>query len=40
VCYASTLSACGYPCDQFFGDICPFLAPGSSCNVATGQCQF
>lgn len=40
VCYTSTFSACGYPCDQYFGDICPFLAPGSSCNLSTGQCEF
>lgn len=40
VCYTSTVSACAYPCNQFFGDLCPFIAPGSSCNVATGQCEF
>lgn len=40
VCYTSTVLACGIPCDTFFGDICPFLAPGSSCNAATSQCEY
>lgn len=40
ICYTSTVKACGIPCDNFFGEICPFVAPGSSCNLATGQCEF
>jgi hypothetical protein len=40
LCYTSTLGACGIPCDNFFGEICPFLAPGSSCNLTTRQCEF
>ena len=40
ICYTSTLGACGLPCDNFFGDICPFAAPGSSCNKSTRQCEF
>jgi hypothetical protein len=40
ICYTSTLGACGIPCDNFFGEICPFVAAGSSCNLATRQCEF
>ncbi len=40
ICYAATAFSCGIPCDNFFGDVCPFVAAGSSCNVATQQCQF
>jgi len=40
ICYTSTVGTCGIPCNNFFGEICPFLAPGSSCNLATGQCEF
>ena len=40
ICYAHTASTCGYPCDQFFGQICPFVAPGSYCNFSTRQCEF
>lgn len=40
ICYTSTVGACSIPCDRFFGDICPFLAPGSACNLSTGQCEF
>jgi len=40
VCYTHTAYACGYPCDAFFGDVCPFVAPGSFCNLATQQCEF
>ena len=32
--------ACGIPCTSFFGDVCPFVAPGSTCNEATDQCEF
>jgi hypothetical protein len=39
-CYTSTVGACGIPCDYFVGDVCPFLAPGSTCNPATRQCEF
>ncbi len=40
ICYDHTSAACGLPCDAFVGAICPFTAPGSSCNVATEQCEF
>ncbi len=40
ICYTSTVKACGIPCDSFFGEICPFLAPGSTCNLTTRQCEF
>lgn len=40
LCYTSTVGACGIPCDNFFGEICPFLAPGSSCNLTTRQCEY
>ncbi|HEY6728915.1 MAG TPA: hypothetical protein VI197_33125 [Polyangiaceae bacterium] len=40
LCYTSTLGTCGIPCGYFVGEICPFLAPGSSCNGATRQCEF
>lgn len=40
ICYTSTLGTCGIRCDRFFGEICPFVAPGSTCNIATGQCEF
>lgn len=40
ICYTSTTDTCGIPCDQFFGQICPFVAPGSQCNLATHQCEF
>lgn len=40
ICYDDTANTCGLPCDAFFGNICPFVAPGSVCNLATQQCQF
>ncbi|MCC6521186.1 MAG: hypothetical protein IT373_00860 [Polyangiaceae bacterium] len=40
ICYTHTVFACGYRCDQFFGQICPYVAPGSYCNASTGQCEF
>ncbi len=40
VCYTNTAQACGLPCTSFFGDVCPFLAPGSVCNPVTQQCEF
>lgn len=40
ICYDHTANSCGIPCDQFFGDVCPFVAAGSSCNLATTQCEF
>jgi hypothetical protein len=39
-CYDHTVRACGIPCDQFFGDVCPFIAPGSFCSSITQQCEF
>lgn len=40
ICYDHTLHTCAPPCNMFFGMICPFVAPGSFCNMATGQCEF
>jgi hypothetical protein len=40
ICYDHTSHTCGPPCDQFFGDVCPFVAAGSTCNDATLQCEF
>ena len=40
ICYTHTAWACGYPCSQFFGEICPFVALGSSCSGITNQCEF
>jgi hypothetical protein len=40
MCYDHTANTCGIPCTSFFGDVCPFVAPGSSCNPATDQCEF
>ncbi len=40
LCYDHTVRACGPPCGDFFGDVCPFIAPGSFCNDATQQCEF
>ena len=40
VCYSNSVNACGIPCTNFFGDVCPFLLPGSICNQATDQCEF
>jgi hypothetical protein len=40
MCYTHTVFACGIPCDSFFGDVCPFVAPGSTCNHTTHQCEF
>jgi hypothetical protein len=40
ICYGATARACGIPCTAFFGDVCPFVAPGSFCNPATDECQF
>lgn len=40
LCYDHTADVCGFPCDAFFGDVCPFVAPGSTCNLATSQCEF
>ena len=40
ICYDHTADACGLPCTAFFGDVCPFVAPGSTCNAATDQCEF
>lgn len=40
ICYTHTSYTCGVPCSSFFGDVCPFVAPGSYCSVATQQCEF
>ena len=40
ICYTHTANACGFPCTDFFGDVCPFVAAGSFCNQATQQCEF
>jgi len=40
ICYTHTAYACGIPCDNFFGDVCPFVAAGSFCNAVTQQCEF
>ena len=40
LCYTHTAYACGIPCDNFFGDVCPFVAAGSFCNANTHQCEF
>ncbi|HRI68559.1 MAG TPA: putative metal-binding motif-containing protein [Polyangium sp.] len=40
LCYPHASHACGIPCTSYFGDICPFFAPGSYCNDATQQCEF
>lgn len=40
ICYDHTADSCGLPCTAFFGDVCPFVAPGSTCNAATDQCEF
>lgn len=40
ICYTHTSHACGIPCTSYFGDICPFVASGSYCNMSTQQCEF
>jgi hypothetical protein len=40
ICYDHTADVCGLPCTAFFGDVCPFVAPGSTCNAATQQCEY
>ncbi|MBL8741434.1 MAG: hypothetical protein JNK04_10080, partial [Myxococcales bacterium] len=40
ICYDHTVHACGIPCDFFFGDVCPFIQPGSTCSPVTQQCEF
>lgn len=40
ICYRHTANVCQWPCDGFFGDICPFVAAGSHCSSVTGQCEF
>jgi len=39
-CYDHTANVCGFDCTAFFGDVCPFVAAGSTCNLATLQCEF
>jgi hypothetical protein len=40
LCYLHTVGACLIACSNFVGDICPFAAPGSTCNAASQQCEF
>ncbi len=40
LCYTKTTFFCSVPCTGFVGDVCPFVAPGSTCSAATDQCQF
>ncbi|RLB55074.1 MAG: hypothetical protein DRI90_19735, partial [Deltaproteobacteria bacterium] len=40
ICYTHSVWTCGYPCYQFFGEVCPSVALGSYCNMSTGQCEF
>jgi len=40
ICYTHSVHTCGYPCDAFFGEVCPAVALGSYCNLATQQCEF
>lgn len=40
ICYTHTAYTCGIPCTNFFGDVCPFVAPGSFCSPVTNQCEF
>jgi hypothetical protein len=40
ICYTHTVRTCGPPCEDFFGDVCPALVPGSFCNTSTHQCEF
>jgi hypothetical protein len=40
ICYDHTADSCGLPCTDFFGDVCPFVAPGATCNQFTNQCEF
>jgi hypothetical protein len=40
ICYTHTAHACGIPCENYFGQVCPFVAAGSYCNAATHQCEF
>jgi hypothetical protein len=40
ICYTQSSRSCGPPCNLFVGDVCPFVAPGSICSPATGQCVF
>ena len=40
ICYGQSSRSCGPPCNQFVGNVCPFVAPGSTCNPAIGQCVF
>jgi len=40
ICYDHTVHACGIPCDFFFGDVCPFIQPGSTCSPVSQQCEF
>ncbi len=39
-CYTHTVFACGPSCQDFVGDICPFVAAGSTCSASTQECEF
>ncbi len=40
VCYSHTVKTCAPNCNNFVGDVCPNIQPGSFCNAFTGQCEF
>jgi hypothetical protein len=40
ICYTHTTSSCAPPCNQIVGDICPFVAAGSTCSTSTRECEF
>lgn len=41
ICYTHSVFACGPRCDGFVGDVCPFVAPGSTCGrTTTRECEF
>lgn len=40
MCYTHSSHSCGPLCDNFFGDVCPYVAPGSYCSAVTHQCEF
>lgn len=40
LCYTHTAFSCGIPCENYFGDVCPFVAAGSYCNANSHQCEF
>lgn len=40
ICYDSTVRTCGFPCQNFFGMVCPAVAVGSTCSPVSQQCEF